>query len=57
MPVNQPGQSDEVAPGQRQERCVGCEFLQHQAGALNQDHEKAFHHFPRHLTIAWAVNA
>jgi hypothetical protein len=45
MPVNQTGQRDEVAAGQRQERYVGREFLQHQAGAPEQEHEKTFHHF------------
>jgi hypothetical protein len=55
--MHQPGERDEVAAGQRQERYVGREFLQHQAGAPDQEHEKTFHIFPRHLTIAWAVNA
>jgi hypothetical protein len=57
MPVKQPGQRNEVAAGQRQERYVWREFLQRQAAASYQKHEKAFHHFPRNLTIAWAVNA
>jgi hypothetical protein len=45
MVVNQPGQGDEVAAGQRQERYVRRDFLQQQAGALDQVQEKAFHHF------------
>jgi hypothetical protein len=34
MPMNQSGQGNEVAAGQRQERHLRREFLQRQAGAL-----------------------
>jgi hypothetical protein len=44
MPVDQPGQGDEVAAGQRQERYVRRDFPEHLAGALDQRHEKSFHH-------------
>jgi hypothetical protein len=57
MPMHQSGQGDEVAAGQRQERHVGREFLQRQAGVPYQENEKAFHYFPRNLTIARAINA
>jgi hypothetical protein len=57
MPMHQSRQGDEVAAGQRQEREVWRDFLQHQAGVLYQDKEKTFHYFPRNLTIARAINA
>jgi hypothetical protein len=57
MPMHQSRQGDEVAAGQRQEREVWRDFLQHQAGVLDQDKEKTFHYFPRNLTIARAINA
>jgi hypothetical protein len=57
MPMHQSGQGDEVAAGQRQERHMRREFLQRQAGALYQESKKTFHHFPRNLTIARAINA
>ena len=57
MPVNQTSQGDEVSAWQRQQREVRREFLQHQASTLDQKHKKAFHLFPRPLTVAWAVYA
>jgi hypothetical protein len=57
MPMHQPGQGNEVAAGQRQERHLWREFLQRQAGPLYQESEKTFHYFPRNLTIARAINA
>jgi hypothetical protein len=57
MPVHQPGQGDEVATGQRQQRNVWGQFLEYQANASDQEHAKVFHHLPRHLTVAWAIYA